>query len=369
MKASMKVPFGDLRRQYQAMRSEIDQAIHRVLERGWFVLGREVEEFEHEFAAYVGARHAIGVGSGTEAIHLALVAAGVGYGDEVITAANTCVPTVSAISFAGATPVLVDIDPTSYNLDPAKLEAAITPRTKAILPVHLYGQAADMDPILEIGSRSQIPVIEDVAQGHGATYKGRRLGTLGIAGCFSFYPSKNLGAFGDGGAIVTDDDEMAARLRRLRNYGEDRRYYHKTKGYNSRLDELQAAILRAKLPHLDRWNARRREIANIYNREITNPTVTKPAELGYGLHNYHLYVIRCERRDELQQHLASCGVTTLIHYPVPIHLQEAYSDLNRRVGDFPVTEECAKQVLSLPMFPELSDEEAHYVATCVNSFA
>ncbi|HXG64525.1 MAG TPA: DegT/DnrJ/EryC1/StrS family aminotransferase [Blastocatellia bacterium] len=365
----MKVPFGDLRLQYDSMRDEIDAAVRGVLERGWFVLGREVESFEREFAAYVGARHAVGVGSGTEAIHLALIAAGVRPGDEVITAANTCVPTVSAISFAGAVPALVDVDPVSFNLDPAKLEAAITARTKAIVPVHLYGQAADMEPILEISRSKGIPVIEDVAQGHGATYRGKKLGAWGDAGCFSFYPSKNLGAFGDGGAVVTDDDELAAKLRRLRNYGEERRYYHTMKGFNSRLDELQAAILRAKLPRLDGWNARRREIAALYHREITNPLVRKPVELSYGEHNYHLYVIKCERRDELQQHLTGRGVVTLIHYPVPIHLQAAYQDLNKREGDYPVAERCAREALSLPIFPELADEQARYVADCINSFS
>ncbi|HYP25693.1 MAG TPA: DegT/DnrJ/EryC1/StrS family aminotransferase [Blastocatellia bacterium] len=364
----MKVPFGDLRRQYEGMRERIDEAIRGVLNRGWFILGAEVESFEREFADYLGARHAIGVGSGTEAIHLALVAAGVRPGDEVITAANTCVPTVSAISFAGAVPAPVDVDEVSYNLDPGKLEAAITGRTRAILPVHLYGQAADMAPILEIGRRSRIPVIEDAAQGHGAGYKGARLGTFGGMGCFSFYPSKNLGAFGDAGAVVTDDDELALKLKRLRNYGEERRYHHSSKGFNSRLDEIQAAILRVKLPELDRWNARRREIASFYDREIMNPQVRKPVELGYGHHNYHLYVIRCARRDELQRHLADAGVSTLIHYPVPFHLQEAYRDLNKKPGDYPAAESCANEVLSLPIFPELSDEEARYVAECVNGF-
>lgn len=365
----MEVPFGDLRRQYQAIRSEIDAAVRRVLERGWFVLGQEVQNFEREFAEYLGARHAIGVGSGTEALHLALLAIGVGPGDEVITVANTCVPTASAISLAGAKPALVDVDPASFNLDPTRLEAAITPKTRAIIPVHLYGQAADMDPILEIARRHNIAVIEDAAQGHGATYRGKKLGTIGHIGCFSFYPSKNLGAYGDGGAIVTNDDQLAERARMLRNYGEHRRYFHKIKGSNSRLDEIQAAILRVKLRHLDAWNRRRRQIAELYNREITNPLIKKPTEMSYGTHNYHLYVIRCERRDELQQHLADRGVKTLIHYPIPIHLQEAYSDLNYRKGDYPVAEKCAEEVLSLPIFPELSDQEAHYVASCVNSFS
>lgn len=364
----MEVPFGDLRRQYRTIRAEIDAAVRRVLERGWFVLGQEVQSFELEFAEYLGAKHVVGVGSGTEALHLALLAIGIGPGDEVITVANTCVPTASAISLVGAKPALVDVDPASFNLDPAKLEAAITPRTRAIIPVHLYGQAADMDPILQIARRHNLAVIEDAAQGHGATYRGKKLGTLGHIGCFSFYPSKNLGACGDGGAIVTNDDQLAERARMLRNYGERQRYFHKIKGSNSRLDEIQAAILRVKLRHLDSWNKRRRQIADLYNREITNPMIKKPAEMSYGSHNYHLYVIRCERREELQQHLADRGIKTLIHYPIPIHLQEAYSDLNHRRGDYPVAEKCADEVLSLPIFPELSDQEAHYVAQCVNSF-
>ncbi len=364
----MKVPFGDLRRQYNANRERIDSAIGRVLEGGWFVLGREVESFEQEFAAYLGAKHAVGVASGTDAIHLALRAVGVAAGDEVITAANTCVPTASAISLAGAVPVPVDVDPVSYTADPERIKAAITSRTKAIIPVHLYGQAADMDAVLKVSRESGIPIVEDVAQGHGAIYREKKLGTIGEAGCFSFYPSKNLGAYGDGGAIVTASRELADRLRQLRNYGEARRYHHTSVGFNSRLDEIQAAILRAKLVDLDSSNARRREIAALYNREITNPIVRKPVELEYGRHNYHLYVVRCEQRDWLQQHLADLGVHTLIHYPVPIHLQEAYGWLGMKRGACPVAERCASEVLSLPIFPELTDEEALYVAASVNSF-
>lgn len=363
-----KVPFGDLRRQYQSLKTEIDQAIARVLHRGWFVLGQEVEHFEGEFADYLGSKQAVGVASGTEAIQLALMAIGVGPGDEVITAPNTCVPTVTGITATGARVVLVDVDSAGFNIDPAKIEEAISPRTRAILPVHLYGQAAEMDSILEVANRHGVAVIEDAAQAHGATFKGRKAGTIGLAGCFSFYPSKNLGAFGDGGAVVTDDAEIAARLRRLRNYGEERRYLHTTKGINSRLDEIQAAILRAKLHYLDRWNERRCQIAEIYNRDIYNNLIAKPEEMEYGHSNYHLYVIRCSRRDELQQHMSERGVTTLIHYPVPIHLQPAYSDLGKVTGHYPVAELCANEVLSLPIFPELTDEETLYVASCANSF-
>jgi dTDP-4-amino-4,6-dideoxygalactose transaminase len=365
----MKIPFGDLSRQYPTIREEVDSAWRRVLERGWFVLGEEVAAFESEFAQYIGSAHCVAVGSGTEAIHLALVAAGAGPGDQVITAANTCVPTASAISMAGCLPVLVDVDPDNFNLDPAKLEHAIGPRTRAIVPVHIYGKPADLDSISRIADKYGIPVIEDVAQGHGADYKGRKLGTLGTAGCFSFYPSKNLGAYGDGGAITTDDDALAARLKSLRNYGETRRYYHAIKGFNSRLDEVQAAILRVKLGYLDAWNRRRRAIAARYNAEIVNPLILKPAACSYGVENYHLYVVRCRWRDRMQEHLAAQGVVTLIHYPVPIHLQEAYKDLGKGPGDYPLAETCAAEVLSLPIFPELFETEISHIIKAVNSFS
>lgn len=368
VQVAMKVPFGDLRRQYDSMRQEIDDAVRRVHERGWFILGVEGEEFERKFADYLGVKYAVGVGSGTEAIHLALRAFGVEAGDEVITVANTCVPTVSGIWAAGAIPVLVDVHEKSFTLDPNLLEAAITPKTKAILPVHLYGQAADLEPILAIARKHNICLIEDAAQAHGATYQNQKLGSIGDAAAFSFYPSKNLGANGDGGAVTTNDKEVAERLLRLRNYGQEKRYYHKSKGTNSRLDEIQAAILLAKLAHLDDWNKRRRQIAQIYHEGITHPCVQKPVEMPYGEHNYHLYVIRCARRDELQKFLNAKGITTLIHYPVPIHLQEAYQDLQKTTGDFPVTEVCAEEILSLPIFPELSDTEALYVVESINSF-
>jgi dTDP-4-amino-4,6-dideoxygalactose transaminase len=364
----MKVPFGDLARQYQSIRNEVDDAVSRVLCRGSFILGEELARFEQEFAAYLGCRHVVGVGSGTDALHLALAAAGVLAGDEVVTAANTCVPTAAAISSTGAKVALADIAPASFNMDPHRLEQSIGPNTKAIVPVHLYGQAADLNPILDIARRASIPVIEDAAQGHGASYQSRKLGVIGDAGCFSFYPSKNLGAFGDAGAVATDNDEIANRVRQLRNYGEQRRYLHKTKGYNSRLDELQAAILLVKLGYLDNWNRRRRQIAEFYNREIANPLIRKPAELQYGSHNYHLYVIRCRWRSELQAHLARLQIITLIHYPVPVHLQEAYADLGKGPGSYPEAETAANEVLSLPVFPELTDDEIQYVADSINSF-
>jgi dTDP-4-amino-4,6-dideoxygalactose transaminase len=368
VQVDLKVPFGDLRRQYVAMRQEIDDAVLRVFERAWFILGEEGESFEREFAGYLDVKRAVGVGSGTEAIHLALRAVGVEAGDEVITVANTCVPTVSGIWAAGAVPVLVDVKEESFTLDPDKLEAVITPKTKAILPVHLYGQAADLDSIIEIARMHNLKVIEDAAQAHGATYKNRKLGAIADAAAFSFYPSKNLGANGDGGAVTTNDEGIAERVMRLRNYGQAERYYHKTKGTNSRLDELQAAILRAKLTRLDEWNERRREIAKFYDEEITNSLIQKPSQVEYGRHNYHLYVVRCERRDELQKFLNQKGITTLIHYPIPIHLQEAYGDLNKREGDYPVAELIAKRILSLPIFPELTYDEARYLVDCINSF-
>jgi dTDP-4-amino-4,6-dideoxygalactose transaminase len=368
VQVAMKVPFGDLRRQYDAMRQEIDEAVQRVFERGWFILGVEGENFEQEFAEFIGVKRAVGVGSGTEAIHLALRAVGVEAGDEVITVPNTCVPTVSGIWAAGAVPVLVDVDEKSFTLNPDKLTAAITSKTKAILPVHMYGQAADLEPIIEIAHKHNIKVIEDAAQAHGATYKGQKLGSIADAAAFSFYPSKNLGANGDGGAVTTNVDEIAERIIRLRNYGQEKRYYHKTKGTNSRLDEVQAAILSTKLKHLDKWNERRREIAKIYDESISNPVIQKPAQMPYGQHNYHLYVIRCQKREQLQRSLNDKGIITLIHYPVPVHLQEAYSDLNKGEGDYEITELLAEQILSLPIFPELTDEEALYVVDCINSF-
>lgn len=365
----MKIPFGNLTLQYETMRSEIDQAIGEVLKRGWFILGDNVAALERGFADYLGAASSIGVGSGTEALHLALLACGVQPGDEVITVPNTAVPTASAISFANATPVFVDIDEQTYCMDPGQLEQAITPRTKVVLPVHLYGQAADMDPILEIASSHGLTVVEDACQAHGTEYKGKKVGTLGDAGCFSFYPSKNLGAYGDGGMVVTNDEEIAEKVWLLRNYGQRKRYYHSIKGFNSRLDEMQAAILRVKLPKLDGWNRRRRHLASLYHELLEGSAALTPTEAPYGEHVYHLYVVRSERRDALREHLAASGIQTQIHYPVPIHLQEAYRDLDLGRGSFPVAERCAEQILSLPIYPELTVEQVECVATAVKSFS
>jgi len=351
------VPFLDLKRQYENYRQEIDDAIQSVFQSGWFILGENVEKLESEFSGYLGAKYGIGVGSGTEAIHLALLACGIEPGDEVITVANTAVPTVSAISFANAKPRFVDIDPISYTINPDLIESAITPLTKVILPVHLYGQAANMDAILEVAKSHNLKVVEDACQAHGAEYKGQKVGSMGDIACFSFYPSKNLGAYGDGGFVSTNNKELAQTVRYLRNYGQTNRYVHATKGYNSRLDELQAAVLRVKLRRLDDWNAKRRELAKYYHELMKNNNVILPKESEYSKHVYHLYVIRSGRREQLQNHLTEKGIQTLIHYPIPVHLQESYQDLGMLKGSLPETEQAAKEILSLPLYPEMTLDE------------
>ena len=370
------IAFGDLRREYNELSGEIDEAIRGVCRNGRFVLGKKVEEFEAAFAGYIGdAVHAVGVGSGTEAIHLCLVASGVGNGDYVITVPNTAVPTVSAISLSGAIPLMVDIDPESYTMDPSLLmdmvkkeKKRLGSRLKAIVPVHLYGQSAPMEPIVEIAKEFDIRVIEDACQAHGALYHGRKVGSLGDYAAFSFYPSKNLGAYGDGGMVLTKDPDEARKIKMLRNYGQEKRYYHRIKGFNSRLDELQAAILLVKLKYLDQWNSRRRGIAHIYSEQITAVHAGKPKEMSYGKHAFHLYVIRHPRREDLRAYLEQGGVQTLIHYPVPIHLQEAYRDLGYGKHSFPVAENCAEEILSLPIFPQLRDEEVLRVAKLIDHF-
>jgi dTDP-4-amino-4,6-dideoxygalactose transaminase len=365
------IPVFDLERQYNAIRDEINEAVTRVLESGWFILGQEVEAFEGGFAAYCSLSHGVGVGSGTEALHLALLACGVGPGDEVIAVPHTAVATVAAIELTGARPVFVDIDPASYIIAPDRVESRITARTRAIVPVHLYGQAADMDPILEIAQRHGLAVVEDCAQAHGAEYRGRRVGSLGRVACFSFYPTKNLGAYGDGGMVVTDDEVLAQKVRLLRQYGWEKRYVSSLRGLNSRLDELQAAILRVKLRHLDEWNKARRVWARLYDELLAGSGVATPTEMDYGRHVYHLYVVRCPNRahrDGLKSYLAEHGVGTAIHYPVPIHLQEAYHDLGHRRGDFPMTEACADEILSLPMYPELREDEVRETARLVKEY-
>jgi dTDP-4-amino-4,6-dideoxygalactose transaminase len=375
----MSVPFVDLQAQYRAIKPEVDEAIGRVVESAAFILGREVEAFETAFAEYLGAKFCVGVNSGTAAIQLAVTACGAGAGDEVIVPANTFFATAEAVSTAGATPVFVDADPVSHTIDVNKIEAAINERTRAIIPVHLYGQAADLDPVFEIAARHNLSVIEDAAQAHGSLYKGRRVGALGRANCFSFYPGKNLGAYGEGGAVVTDDAEVARRVRLLRDHGSERKYRHDIIGYNFRLEGLQGAVLNVKLKYLDGWNELRRAHAARYRELLSglnggdgdgnSRALTLPRELPYARHIYHLYVVQTDERDALQKHLTAAGVQTGIHYPVPVHLQPAYASLGHRAGDFPVAERQAARVLSLPMFPELTGEQIERVAEAVRAFA
>jgi dTDP-4-amino-4,6-dideoxygalactose transaminase len=351
------------------MQAEISAAIHRVLSECNFVLGPQVEEFELAFAKFVGCEHAVGVSSGLDALRLALMAVGIGPGDEVILPANTYIATALAVSAVGARPVLVDCNPQTYNIDVDLIESAVTPRTKAVVPVHLTGQAADMDPILEVASRHDLRVIEDAAQAHGTLYKGRSCGSLGSIGCFSFYPGKNLGAYGDGGMVTTDDPELAARIRRLRNYGQTVKYRHTEKGLNARLDTLQAAILSVKLRHLPRWNEARVAHAKGYRELLFGVgDLAFQQEAPYSTHIFHLFIVETEWRDALREHLAAREIQTGIHYPIPIHLQRAYKDLGYGQGDFPETERLANSMLSLPMFPELRREQIEWVAEEIAEF-
>jgi len=362
------IPFVDLRAQYDSLRGEIDRAISAVLQRGSFILGQEVAAFESEFAASCGVAHAVGVSSGTSALQIALLAGGVGPGDEVITVAHTAVATVAAIEMCGARPVLVDIDRARMTIDPEKCAAALTPRTRAIIPVHLYGCPAELAPIRALAQPRHILVVEDCAQAHGARYKGRPVGAWGDLAAFSFYPTKNLGAFGDGGAVLTNDAALADRARQLRQYGWRERYVSETRGLNSRLDELQAAILRVKLPHLDDWNDRRRALAGRYDDLLSGLGLTLPARPSDATHVYHQYVIRLPKRDGLQAFLARQGIQTLIHYPVPVHLQAAYRDLGYAHGDLPITEQAAQEVLSLPLYPEMDPGAPDIVGQAVIEF-
>lgn len=359
---------GNPRAQYEAHKDAIDAAVRRVLESGRYILGDEVVAFEREFADFIGVPHAVGVGSGTEALHLAFAACGTGEGDEVITVAHTAVATVAAIELSGATPVLVDIDPDYFTLDPLQLEAAITSRTKAIVPVHIYGQPADLGAITSIAARYGIRVIEDCAQAHGATYRGKRVGSWGDIGCFSFYPTKNLGAIGDGGAITTNDSELAERVRCLREYGWVERNVSSTPGWNSRLDELQAAILRVKLQFLDADNERRCEIAASYDKLLADFDLVLPARRADATHVFHLYVARSTERDDLLGALRSTGVGAMIHYPSPVHLQPAYFGRFAGAEKLPNTERAAKEILSLPIYPELTDAEVQKVAAACERF-
>jgi dTDP-4-amino-4,6-dideoxygalactose transaminase len=360
------IPLVDLKAQYASIKSEVNAALQRVLDSTAFILGREVDDFERAFASYCEARHAIGVASGTAALHLALLACGVGPGDEVITTPHTFIATAEAISNTGARPVFVDIDPATYNLEPRLVEAAISPRTKAILPVHLYGNPADMDALLEIAHRHNLRIVEDAAQAHGARYKGRRVGTFGAVGCFSFYPGKNLGAYGDGGAVVTNDAEVAARVRMLRDHGRCTKYEHESVGYGERLDALQAAILNVKLNHLDNWNDKRRAAAHRY-RELLDGVVALPQHANEAEPVYHLFVIRVPQRDRVLDRLKTAGIGAGVHYPVPLHRQPAYAHLGYEAGRFPRTEQAAAEVLSLPLYPEITEAQLTEVATALRT--
>ena len=365
--ADVKVPYLDLKAQYQSIKPEIDAAISRVLESCQFVLGSEVAGFEQNFAAYCGTSECIALNSGTSALHLALLAGGIRPGDEVITVPFTFVASVAAILYAGARPVLVDIDPRSFTLDPAAIEGAITPRTKAILPVHLYGQPADMDPIMDSARRHRLIVIEDAAQAHGAKYKGRPVGSIGDMACFSFYPGKNLGAYGEGGAVTTSNPEFAHTVRMLRDWGQDRKYHHLLRGYNYRMEGIQGAVLGVKLRHLDQWTEARRRTVWQYNDLLANSDVETPSEMPWAQHVYHVYTVRSTDRDGLQAALTAEGIQTGIHYPVPVHMQPAYADLGYGQGAFPHAEAAARQVLSLPLYPELSSQAVSQVAAAVKA--
>jgi dTDP-4-amino-4,6-dideoxygalactose transaminase len=363
------IPFVDLKAQYQGIRDEVNAAIQGVLDTCQFTLGSEVLAFEQEFAAYCRAQHGIGVNTGTSALHLALLAAGVGRGDEVVTVPFTFVATVSAIDYTGARPVFVDIDPRSFTMDASALEAAITDKTKAIVPVHLYGQPADMDPILEIARRRGLVVIEDACQAHGAEYKGRRAGSMGDMTCFSFYPGKNLGAYGEAGMVVTDSAEHARSIRMLRDWGAEKKYHHVLKGYNFRMEGIQGAVLRVKLRRLEAWTEARRTAAAHYDRLLAASGVATPEVMSYARHVYHIYAIRTAHRQAWQDALLAQGIQTGIHYPTPVHLLPAFADLGHAPGDFPHAERAAGEVLSLPMFPELTQAQCEEVARAVENLA
>ena len=365
----MKIPLVDLKAQYASIKSEIDQAVQRVLDETDFIGGSAVGEFERAFAAYCGTRSAVALANGTDALQLSLLACGVGRGDEVITAVNTFIATSEAISATGARPVFVDNDPLTYTIDVRKIEEKITPRTKAIIPIHLYGQPAAMDQVNQIAARHNLVVIEDAAQAHGATYNGSIVGNLGKLACFSFYPGKNLGAYGDAGAMATNDEELANKVRMLANHGRLKKYEHEMEGYNSRLDTLQAAILLVKLRHLKNWTEKRREHAALYTKLLSqSPEIITPSIQPGGAHVFHLYVVRVQHRDHVQQALKATGIATGIHYPIPLHLQPAYRYLGFPLGAFPVAEHFAGEILSLPMYPELTTEHIEHISnTLINS--
>jgi dTDP-4-amino-4,6-dideoxygalactose transaminase len=366
----MKIGFVDLKRQYDGIKPEIDQAISDVLDETSFILGEKVKGFEKEFAAFCRSRHCIGVDSGTSALALCLEACGVGAGDEVLTVPNTFIATVLSISWSGARPIFVPIDPDTYTMDPERIEGAITNKTKAIMPVHLYGQVCDMKPITEIAEKHDLKIVEDACQAHGAERGGKRAGSFGDAAAFSFYPGKNLGAYGDGGAVVTGNAEIDKRIRMLRDYGQKKKYHHEMMGYNRRLDGLQAAILSVKLKRLDEWNDMRRANAKLYYKllDVPGKRIRTPVEAPDSRHIYHIYALRTDSRDGLMRLLGENGIASGIHYPIPVHMQKAYSGLGYKRGDFPITEKYAGQILSIPMFPELKKEEIEFIAEMVNSY-
>jgi dTDP-4-amino-4,6-dideoxygalactose transaminase len=365
----MKVPFLDLKVQYRQIEKELTPVLQGIMAEGAFIGGPELEAFEAEFAAFCDSPYCVGLNSGTDALRFALMAAGVGPGDEVVTVPHTFIATTEAISQAGAVSVFVDIDPRTGTMDAGQLAGRITPKTKAVIPVHLYGQPADMDPILDLAAKKSLAVIEDACQAHGALYKGRKAGSMGLVGCFSFYPGKNLGAFGDAGAAVTADETVARKMRMLRDHGQSQKYYHDIEGFNGRLDAIQAAILRLKLKRLEEWNRARRENAAHYDWLLSDvPGVTVVGQAVYSQSVYHLYVILVADRDGLQAYLTEKGIGTGLHYPLPLHLQKAYAHLGFKKGDFPVTEHFAAQLISLPMYAEIAKGQIEYVAACVKNF-
>lgn len=364
----MQIPFVDLKNQYSNIKEEVLDEISQALDSMQLFLGKNVQALESQYADYCNTEFAIGVSSGTDALHIALRACGVGPGDEVITVSHTFIATVEAIILTGAKPILIDIDPETYNMDPRLVEAAITPRTKAIIPVHIYGQPADMDPIVEIANNHNLKIIEDSCQAHGSEYKGRRTGSIGHAGCFSFYFTKNLGAYGEAGIITTSDPEIAERCRMARDHGQNEKYLHAMIGINGRLDEIQAAVLKIKLRHLDEWLESRRKLANHYNSNLPGDYIV-PKEMPWAKHVYHLYVIRTNEREKLREYLNDKGVACGMHYPVPVHLQKAWQSIGGPELSLPVTEKITKEILSLPMYPELTIDEVDYVCECISEFS
>lgn len=362
------IPLVDLKAQYKTIKPKVNSAIKSVLDSTHFILGDEVSDFEKKFARFSDAKYAVGVASGLNALEIGMRAIGIGVGDEVITPANSFIASSSAISFTGATPVLVDCEESSFNIGPLKIEEKITKKTKAIMPVHLYGRPAEMNQILKIAQKYNLLVIEDACQAHGASYQGKRVGSFGDFGAFSFYPGKNLGAYGDGGILTTISKKLAGEVAQMRNYGQSQKYHHEYLAWNSRLDTIQAAILLIKLEHLDKWNKARRRIAQIYNGLLKNLPIITPEIPKDSEHVFHLYVIRYKKRDQLAEFLGSKGISTGLHYPIPIHLQKAYANLGHKKGDFPVSEKLSQEILSLPMFPELKDLEVEFIASSIKKF-